>query len=85
MIDSKSKGMIQPITGEDRTGIFELEVSEDDQYVAYLKLPTYPRKTQFRVSKTIRLVDYIGGYKGPDIMLDFDEAEVLIGIEILAD
>jgi hypothetical protein len=36
------------------------------------------------MSKSIRLIDVIGKYEGPDVVLDFDEGGVLVGIEILA-
>ncbi|NOK18872.1 DUF2283 domain-containing protein [Corallococcus carmarthensis] len=69
---------------EKRSGGFELRVSADDEEgVAYLRLPTHPGKGG-KVSKSIRLVDVIGQYKGPDVVLDFDQDEVLVGIEILA-
>ena len=37
------------------------------------------------MSKAVRLIDLIGKYKGPDVVLDFDEAGVLVGIELLAE
>jgi hypothetical protein len=62
--------------------VFELKISEDDDQVAYLRLPTHPGSETCRMSKSLRLLDVIGAYKGPDIVLDFDEREVLVGIEI---
>ncbi len=62
-----------------------LEVSEDDQDVAYLVLPAHPgRGTPGCVSETKSLAEVIDGYKGPAIYLDFDKEGSLIGIEILA-
>ncbi len=63
-------------------GYFNLTVSEDDNDVAYLRLPTHPGGT-CEMSKSLRLVDLIGVYDGPDIVLDFDKNGTLVGIEIL--
>ncbi len=64
-------------------GHFNLTVSEDDSDVAYLRLPTHPGGT-CPMSKSLRLVDIIGAYDGPDIVLDFDDNDTLVGLEILA-
>ncbi|WNG18111.1 DUF2283 domain-containing protein [Cystobacter fuscus] len=64
-------------------GRFELRVSEDDQDVAYLRLPSHPGET-CKMSKSIRLAELMGSYTGPDVVLDFDQDGVLVGIEILA-
>jgi hypothetical protein len=53
--------------------------------VAYLKLPNYPRTGHCKMSRTIRLIDLVGTYRGPDVILDFDEENILVGIEILAE
>jgi hypothetical protein len=37
------------------------------------------------MSRSVRLSDLIGTYVGPDVVLDFDEDNVLVGIELLAD
>jgi hypothetical protein len=66
-----------------KLGRFELRVSEDDQDVAYLRLPSHPGET-CKMSKSIRLVDLMGSYEGPDVVLDFDQDGVLVGIEFLA-
>lgn len=58
----------------------KLKVSKDDKDVAYLKLPDYGNGF---AEKTVRLRDIINSYQGPDIYLDFDSSETLIGIEIL--
>lgn len=62
---------------------FELRLSEDDSDVAYLRLPTHPGDT-CKMSRSIRLVDLLGPYQGPGVVLDFDQEGVLVGIEILA-
>jgi uncharacterized protein YuzE len=62
---------------------FDLRISEDDASVAYLRLPTHPGVT-CKMSKSVRLIDVLGAYKGPDVVLDFDQSGVLVGIEILA-
>jgi len=67
----------------DKLGRFELKISEDDSDVAYLRLPTHPGVT-CKMSKSVRLVDLVGRYDGPDIVFDFDEQGVLVGIELLA-
>ena len=60
---------------------YVLTVGED---VAYLKLPKHPKSlTPGAVKKTLRLLECIPGYKGPDIYLDFNKDAHLIGIEIL--
>lgn len=60
-----------------------LKVSDDDE-VAYVYLPKHPKKGQVGVSKKqIELASLIDGYKGPDVILDFDSNAVLIGIEII--
>lgn len=66
-----------------KLGRFELRVSEDDQDVAYLRLPSHPGET-CKMSKSIRLVELLGAYEGPDVVLDFDQDGVLVGIELLA-
>jgi uncharacterized protein YuzE len=63
---------------------FQLNVSEDDEDVAYLLLPSHPGISPCKMSKSIRLRDMMGLNDGPDILLDFDMRGVLAGIEILA-
>jgi uncharacterized protein YuzE len=36
------------------------------------------------MSKSIRLAELMGSYAGPDVVLDFDQDGVLVGIELLA-
>lgn len=68
-----------------RSGKFVLELSRGRHEVAYLKLPSYPSGQICKMSKSVRLFDMIGKYPGPDVILDFDEEGVLVGIEILAE
>ena len=73
------------ITSEqEATGGFLLQVSPDDEDVAYLRLPSHPGGETCKMSKSLRLRDLLGAYEGPDVVLDFDERSVLVGIEILA-
>ncbi|MEZ4713676.1 MAG: DUF2283 domain-containing protein [Caldilineaceae bacterium] len=67
------------------TGIFELRLSDNRHEIAYLRLPTYPKERQLRVSKSIRLVELLGKYEGPDIVFDFDLDDILVGIEVITD
>ncbi|QRK05589.1 DUF2283 domain-containing protein [Archangium violaceum] len=66
-----------------KLGRFELRVSEDNQDVAYLRLPSHPGET-CKMQKSVRLAELMGSYTGPDVVLDFDQDGVLVGIEILA-
>jgi len=62
-----------------------LKVSRGDPDVAYLYLPDHPKKlVSGIVNKSVRLLEILPDYKGPDIYMDFNEEDVLIGIEILA-
>jgi hypothetical protein len=65
-----------------RTRNFELVLSEGKHEVAYLKLPTHPTG-EWRTSRSLRLFDLMGKYEGPDVVLDFDEEGVLVGIEVV--
>ncbi len=47
-----------------KLGRFELRVSEDDQDVAYLRLPSHPGET-CKMSKSIRLAELMGSYTSP--------------------
>ncbi len=67
-----------------RIGKFELKVVGDHE-IAYLKLPSYPKTRQLKTSKSFRLFDCVGSYKGPDVVFDFDQDGILVGIEVLAD
>ncbi|KKI46912.1 hypothetical protein XK97_11455 [Obesumbacterium proteus] len=58
----------------------------DDGDIAYLSLPEHPgRGSGASVAKTIPLHKIIDKYHGPEIFLDFDSSDVIIGIEILLD
>jgi hypothetical protein len=61
----------------------ELRISADDEDVVYLKLPDHPGGVPGIVKKTVRLHDVLGDYSGPDLYFDFDENNMLIGVEIL--
>ena len=62
---------------------FELKVSEDDENVAYLRLPGHPGTKFGIVKRSVSLRALIGEYEGPDVNLDFGEGNRLIGIEIV--
>jgi len=65
-------------------GKIELKVSDGDGRVAYISLPDHPGKGTPGVAvKQLRLMDICAGYKGPDVYLDFDGNDHLIGIEVL--
>jgi hypothetical protein len=63
------------------TGKFELNLT--GATTAYLRLPTHPGV--LRGARTVPLVDLMGAYKGPYVVLDFDSEGVLVGIEIIGD
>jgi len=50
--------------------------------VAYLKLPHSPNEDR-KVARNVRIHDLLPGCIGPDVILDFDKNDKLIGIEIL--
>lgn len=56
-----------------------------DGTAAYLYLPNHPKEEGRVVGKTIQLIDLLGQYSGPEILLDFGLEGDLIGIEILID
>lgn len=65
-------------------GKFELKVSEGEGDVAYLSMPAHPgRGKPGIVAKQIRLRDLHGDYEGPDVYLDFDKGNRLLGIEMI--
>ena len=66
-------------------GKIELEVSgKRDADVGYVSLPGHPGSAPAVVKRSIQLRELMPDYVGPDLVLDFDAAGVLIGIEILA-
>ena len=65
-------------------GKIELRIGRGDSDVAYVSLPDHRSKDNHGiVKKTVRLRDLMD-HKGPDLYLDFDKENRLIGIEILA-
>lgn len=59
------------------------ETKNDDE-ICYLMFPKHPKGlAPGVVKKHLRLVDEIKGYVGPDIILDYDEDNEIIGIEIM--
>ena len=64
-------------------GKIELKISGGDRNVAYISLPNHPGKgAPGVVVKQLRLIDLCADYKGPDVYLDFDKSNHLVGIEI---
>jgi hypothetical protein len=62
----------------------EVKVSDDDSGVAYLRLPGHPGfGSPGAVKKSVSVRDIIGEYQGPDITLDFDADNRIIGVEIV--
>ena len=61
----------------------ELQISKNDEDVAYLKLPDHPGSVPGVVKKTVGLRDLLGDYSGPELNFDFAENNVLVGVEIL--
>jgi hypothetical protein len=65
-------------------GKIELEVSKDDGNVAYISLPDHPGGgTPGVIARQVRLFDLCANYKGPDVYLDFDKKDTLVGIEVV--
>ena len=62
---------------------FRLRVSPGDRNVAYLMLPGHPGGSPGVVKRSVSVRDLIGNYVGPDVMLDFGDGDVLIGVEIV--
>ncbi len=63
----------------------KLSVSRDDPSIGYLSLPDHPGSGPGIVKRSVILADIIGQYDGPELVLDFDENERLIGVEIIGD
>lgn len=61
----------------------EFTLSEDDEDVAYLKLKGHPGTRAGVVKRSVSLRELLGDYAGPDVYFDFDEGNVLVGIEIV--
>jgi hypothetical protein len=62
-------------------GKYELEVT--GKTTAYLRLPTHPG--ELRGARSVPLVDVMGKYNGPYVVLDFDKDGMLVGIEVVGD
>ena len=62
---------------------FDLRVSDDDEEVAYLRLPGHPGTKPGVEKRSVSLRELIHNYVGPDVNLDFSEKDRLIGIEIV--
>ena len=59
----------------------------EEAETAYVALPGYPRedeKVRGFIAMTICLDDLIADFTGPRVHLDFNQAGVLIGIEVIA-
>lgn len=65
-------------------GEFQLKIVGKHE-IARLRFPNFPKNRPMKTSKSFRLVDLIGRYKGPDIIFDFDQTETFVGVEVLAD
>jgi hypothetical protein len=66
-------------------GKIELHISRPKSDVAYVSLPAHPGLASYGiVKKQIRFLELYPDYKGPDLFLDLDKDNCLIGIEILA-
>lgn len=57
------------------------EIEDGDSPVGYLYLPNHPGPGTGCVAKTLRLLNLYEYSGGPDLCLDFDENNRLIGIE----
>lgn len=51
--------------------------------VAYWRFPTHPGTQSGVVKKSHRLRDLIRAYNGPDLIVDFNESNTIIGIELV--
>lgn len=65
-------------------GRIEFEVGSEDGNIVYISLPDRPSEVTYGIVKeTVRLIDLID-YVGPEVVLELDAENRLIGIEILA-
>lgn len=56
----------------------------NDNEICYLLFPNHPKgPAPGVVKKSIRLAESMPDYVGPDIILDYDENNEVIGIEII--
>ena len=61
---------------------------KEDPHTLYVELPGYHAAEpgpDGSAAKSLRLHEVLGSYEGPDVIFDFDENGVMIGIEVLAD
>ena len=66
-----------------KTDRITLKLSEDDPDVGYIYLPCHPGAgTPGAVDFQKNLRELIKDYKGPDVYLDFNSDNELIGVEI---
>jgi uncharacterized protein YuzE len=65
-------------------GGIRLEVSPTDPDVAYLYLPDHPGRAHGARARQVRLASIIPGYRGADLVLDFDKHGRVVGVEVLA-
>lgn len=71
---------IEPELAARQIGRFELLISQEVVGAAYLRLPTHPG-TVHGGCKRVALDALMGPYKGPRVILDFNQDMVLVGIE----
>jgi hypothetical protein len=62
----------------------QVQMGQQDAGTAYIRLPRPQGDESHPVVRTIGLHEIIENYEGPLVYLDFDEAQRLVGIEILA-
>jgi len=66
-------------------GKIELWCTSDGE-VAYVSLPDHPgHGTAGCTARQVRVSHCVKDYSGPDLYLDFDDNNILIGMEILID
>jgi hypothetical protein len=65
-------------------GRIELTISDDDADVGYMSLPAHPgRGVPKAVTRQVALRELLPEYKGPEVYLDLDATNQLVGIEIV--
>ncbi len=60
----------------------EIRIRYGDDKIAYIELPGYPRGRDLKISRSLRLVDLIGKYDGPELIMDFDADGRLVGLDV---
>ena len=61
---------------------YRLVLSEDDDSVGYLEIKSRVDGL-LKVARSVNVRAFVGNYSGPDIILDFDENNCLLGVEIV--